>query len=271
MNTGTLRLAAVLGAIVCAGIGFAIGKFTSAPADDGPRIVEIPAPVVNAGIPDQTAKIELLAAKLAAAERRIEELSATQEVASEPAKVAESQPAPGPAVAEERRGPRESLDERLARLKEENPEEYAAEMKRHEEREKRRQEFMEERKRVETRRDDFFANVNIAYMTPEEQKELETFVGQYKELRAMFEPGSAATDQDRGRAAMLGMGLMQHAEGVRESLLKATAKEMGFNDGESSEFAKSINEIFGATSMMGPGGGMPGPGGRGGFGPGRQR
>ena len=267
MNKRSLRLVAVLVAIVCAGIGFAIGKFTSAPADDGPKIVEIPAPVVNSGIPDPTAKIDSLMAKLAAAERRIAELSAAGAVDTAAPDVAE-EPAPEPEVVEERRGPRESREERMARLKEENPEEYAAELKRQEEREQRRQAFMEQRRSAETRRDDFFASVNIAHMTPEEQKELETFVGQYKELRAMFEPGAQVSDEDRGRAMTLGMGLMQRTERVRESLLKATAKEMGFNDAESVEFTKSINEIFGATSLMGPGGGagIPGMGGRGGFG-----
>lgn len=266
MNKGTLRLVAALIAVVCAGIGFAIGKFTSAAADASPKIVEIPAPAVNSGIPDQTAKIDALMAKLAAAERRIAELAAAGAVA-DAAPEAAAEPAP---EAEADREPRrrESREERMARLKEENPEEYAEEVKRQEEREQRRQAFMEQRRGAESRRDDFFANVNIAHMTPEEQKELETFVGQYKELRAMFEPGAQVSDEDRGRAMTLGMGLMQRTERVRESLLKATAKEMGFNDAESVEFTKSINEIFGATSLMGPGGGagIPGMGGRGGFG-----
>lgn len=270
MSKGTLRLAAALVAIVCAGIGFAIGKFTSVPADTSPKIVEIPAPAVNSGIPDQIAKIDALMAKLAAAERRIAELAATGAVAAAAPEVVE-EPAP---EAEARREPRrrESREERMARLKEEDPEAYAAEVKRQEEREQRRQAFMEQRRNAESRRDDFFATVNIAHMSPEEQEELETFVGQYKELRAMFEPGAQVSDEDRGRAMMLGMGLMQRTEQVRESLLKATAKEMGFNDAESVEFSKSINEIFGATSLMGPGGGVgiPGMGGRGGFGQGRR-
>ena len=113
MSKGTLRLAAALVAIVCAGIGFAIGKFTSVPADTSPKIVEIPAPAVNSGIPDQIAKIDALMAKLAAAERRIAELAATGAVAAAAPEVVE-EPAP---EAEARREPRrrESREERMAR------------------------------------------------------------------------------------------------------------------------------------------------------------
>ena len=102
MSKGTLRLAAALVAIVCAGIGFAIGKFASVPADTSPKIVEIPAPAVNSGIPDQIAKIDALMAKLAAAERRIAELAATGAVAAAAPEVVE-EPAP---EAEARREPR---------------------------------------------------------------------------------------------------------------------------------------------------------------------
>ncbi|MGI5868025.1 MAG: hypothetical protein ACOX9C_01080 [Kiritimatiellia bacterium] len=267
MNKLSIQTVVVLIAVVCTGLGFAIGKFTSAPSSENVKIVEVPAPAVNAGIADQTAKIDMLAAKLAAAEARVEELAAAAEADAAETAVA----APEPAATEAPRR-RETREERMARLKEENPEEHAAEVKRQEEREQRRQTFMEQRRNVENRRDDFFANVNIAYMTPEEQKDLETFVREYKEIRGIFEAGANVSREDRGRAMMLGMGLMQRVEGVRESLLKATAKEMGFNDSESVEFSKSINEIFGATSLVGPGGmNMPGMGGRGGFGGGRGR
>lgn len=269
MNKGSLQTTAALVAIVCAGIGFAVGKFTSPAAPETVKIVEIPSPAVNPAIPDQTAKIDALMAKLAAAERRIAELTTADNDAETVSEVAEEA---APAIDTEQALPRrESREERLARLKTENPKEYAAELKRQEQREQRRQAFLEQRRDVEARRDDFFANVNIAYMPPEEQKELETFVSEYKELRAIFEAGGRVSDEDRARAMTLGMGLAQRVEQVRESLLKATAKEMGFNDPESVEFAKSINEIFGATSLMGPGGGMPGMNISGGLGAGRRR
>ena len=58
------------------------------------------------------------------------------------------------------------------------------------------------------------------------------------------------------QAAQLGMNVLTKTPEIRVSLLKATAKEMGFNNEESGEFATTINDIFGATSLMGPDNGI---------------
>ena len=258
---------AVVGVAVA---GYAVGRYTS-PSSGAVEVVEVSSPVVTAAEVDQTARIALLVKKLSDAEARIKALEADLDNLLAKDAPAENQTAEKPA--EERpRGERRfggMSDEEMEKLKLENPELYAERVKQREARDKRRQEFVEQRRNSEAKRDEFFANVNIAYMTPEEQQSLATFVQEYQELRNLFERRGEGVEPDRAKAMQLGMSVMQKSNDIRASLLKATAKEMGYNDDESVQFSSAINEIFGATSLMGPGGGgMPGMGG-GPRGPGR--
>lgn len=267
----TLLVVPLVGVAVA---GFAIGR-SSAPVTTTGTIIEIEAPVVNNGTGDKVAKIELLTKKLSDAETKIQELNseidkllgkdlpAIEEVAENKEPQNENW--------RSTRKPGETREQEMERLKTENPEQYAARLKAQEERQKRHQEFIEKRKNSEAERDDFFANVNIAYMSPKEQKDLATFVGEYHELRGLIDQSTTGEAPDRARLFQLGMTVMQKSTEIRATLLKATAKEMGFNESESREFSSSINEIFGATSLMGPGGSgmidmMRRGGGRGGWG-----
>ncbi len=251
----TLMVVPLVGVAVA---GFSVGRYT-APIVSSENIVEIEAPVVNNGNGDKIAKIELLTKKLSDAESKIQGLNSeidkllgkdlppVEQVASTEETKCET--------VQSTRKPGETRQEEMERLKTENPEQYAERVKAQEERQKRHQEFMEKRRNSEAQRDDFFANVNIAYLSPKEQKDLATFVGEYHELRGLIDQSGTGETPDRAKLFQLGMNVMQKSNEIRASLLKATAKEMGFNDSESTEFSKSINEIFGATSLMGPGGG----------------
>ncbi len=267
----TLMVVPLVGVAVA---GFSVGRYT-APISTLGTIVEVEAPIVNNGTGDKTAKIELLSKKLSDAELKIqalnseidkllgEDLPPLEQVASTDEKQTEN--------THGSRKPRETREQEMERLKTENPEQYAARLKAQEERQKRHQEFMEKRRNSEDQREDFFANVNIAYMSPEEQKNLATFVGEYQELRGLIDKSVAGETPDRAKLFQLGMNVMQKSTEIRTSLLKATAKEMGFSDSESVEFSSSLNEIYGATSIMGPGGSglvdmMRRGGGRGGWG-----
>ena len=267
----TLMVVPLVGVAVAS---FSIGRYT-APVSNSGTVVEIEAPIVNNGNGDKVAKIELLTKKLSDAEIKIKELN------SEIDKLLGNDlpPVQQVASAEEKqtgntrgsRKPGETREQEMERLKTENPEQYAERLKAQEERLKRHQEFMEKRRNSEDQREDFFANVNIAYMSPEEQKNLATFVGEYHELRGLIDQSTTGEAPDRARLFQLGMTVMQKSTEIRATLLKATAKEMGFNESESREFSSSINEIFGATSLMGPGGSgmidmMRRGGGRGGWG-----
>ncbi len=266
----TLMVVPLVGvAVVC----FSVGRYT-APVSTLGTIVEIEAPVVNNGTGDKIAKIELLSKRLSDAELKIQELnSEIDKLLGKDLPPLEHVASADEKQSENTRGSRKSRETReqeMERLKTENPEQYAERLKAQEERQKRHQEFMEKRKNSEDQRDDFFANVNIAYMSPEEQKELATFVGEYQELRGLLDKSVAGEAPDRAKLFQLGMTVMQKTTEIRASLLKATAKEMGYNDSESVEFSTSINEIYGATSIMGPGGSglidmMRRGGGRGGW------
>ncbi len=250
----TIMTVSVLGVAVA---GFAIGRYT-APVSEEADVIEIEALAVTHNNRDQIARNELLAKKLSDAESKIQELNAEID------KILGNDLPPVEPVAEittdenprERaeREPRESREAEMERLKTEDPEKYAERVKEQEERAKRREAFVEQRRNSEAKRDEFFANVNIAYMSPEEQKSLESFVGEYQELRSLMEQQGTGENTDRAKAWQLGMSVMGKSNTIRASLLKATAKEMGFNETESVEFSESINQIFGATSLMGPGG-----------------
>lgn len=237
-------------------VGFTIGRYT-APAQQEVEIIEIPAPTATSDREVLHAKIDLLVKQLADAKTKNAELDAEidhllGEDLSE--LTIQEETAESKTPAQQSRAPRESWQDRMERLKTENPEEYEKMMARREERTRRRQEFLEERQKSEARRESFFANVNIAYMSPEEQQELAEFVAEYQELRTLFEQRQQGERPDMRKAAELGMRVMAKTDEIRLSLLKATAKEMGFNAEESGEFATTINDVFGATSIMGPGG-----------------
>jgi len=191
--------------------------------------------------------MDLLTKQLADAEAKIAELKAQIDHL-----IGEDLPSVATTEETEPRQPREGWEARMERMKEEEPERYAKIMAQREERERQRKEFLEERKRSEEVRDNFFANVNIAYMPEAEQQALAAFVAEYQELRKLVELRMQGERPNMEQAAQLGMSVLTKTPEVRVSLLKATAKEMGFNNEESVEFATTINDIFGATSLMGP-------------------
>ena len=268
--------------IVAAAAGFAIGRFTS-PAVPELNVIDEKTVVVASPASDNSAELVDALSKLAKARDEIASLS--QQVFAEDDEAADTNET---AVAENnergnrRGGFNRMSDEEMEALKIDDPERYERLVREREEREARRAEFLDSRRRSEEQRDSFFANVNIAHMPQKEQEELASFVADYQELRSLAEGGmmgggnNDGQPPDRQRMMQLGMSVMGRANEVRASLLKASAKEMGFNNSESEKFAESINEIFGATSLMGPGGGgFPGggggPGGPGGIFGGGQR
>lgn len=226
--------------------GFTIGRY-SVPTPPEVEIIEIAAPTVTTGTSVSNAKIDLLVKQLADAETKISELNAQIDHL-----IGEDLPAVAATEEPEPRQPREGWQARMERMKTDEPERYAEMMAQREERERARKEFMDERKRNEDDRDQFFANVNIAYMPEEEQQALATFVAEYQELRKLIESRMQGEQPNMEQATQLGMNVLTKTPEIRVSLLKATAKEMGFNNEESGEFATTVNDIFGATSLMGP-------------------
>lgn len=153
-------------------------------------------------------------------------------------------PAPEPAAEEPPR--RMTRQERMEQLKRENPERYA-------EMERRRQEF-------QTRRDDFFANIDLELLTPTQQE----MHFQYTEalakqqaaidrMRALAESGEEATEEDRA-AIRESFRLVRGLQGAeRDALLSAVATSMGLQAGEETDtFINVIKEVYDFTGSMPP-------------------
>lgn len=153
-------------------------------------------------------------------------------------------PAPEPAAEEPPR--RMTRQERMEQLKRENPERYA-------EMERRRQKF-------QTRRDDFFANIDLELLTPTQQE----MHFQYTEalakqqaaidrMRALAESGEEATEEDRA-AIRESFRLVRGLQGAeRDALLSAVATSMGLQAGEETEaFVGVIKEVYDFTGSMPP-------------------
>ena len=157
-------------------------------------------------------------------------------------------PAPEPAAEEPPR--RMTRQERMEQLKRENPERYA-------EMERRRQANMEA---FQTRREDFFANLDLELLTPEQQE----MHFQYTEalaqqqaaidrMRELAESGEEPTEEDRA-AIRDSFRLVRGLQGAeRDALLSAVATSMGLQAGEETEtFVGVIKEVYDFTGMMPP-------------------
>lgn len=146
-------------------------------------------------------------------------------------------PAPEPAAEEPPR--RMTRQERMEQLKRENPERYAE---------------------MERRREDFFANLDLELLTPEQQE----MHFQYTEalakqqaaidrMRELAESGEEATEEDRA-AIRESFRLVRGLQGAeRDALLSAVATSMGLQAGEETEaFVGVIKEVYDFTGSMPP-------------------
>jgi phage terminase small subunit len=234
-----------LGFVCFAAFGYAMGRYTAPSSGAEVKVVEFTAPVVTTVVPDQSERMQALLRKLADAEKLIDELVDEPETASEQAPPAVERKEE---VVNERREPQESREAMMERLKTEDPVRFAEMQKEIQKRTEEREARRKEAEKVQARKDEFFANVNIAYMSPEEQQKLATFVAQYQQLRAMSErPREEGVEIDRDKERELRRSVYEMSGEIRTSLLKATAKEMGYSDADSTKFTEVIAEIYSST------------------------
>jgi len=159
------------------------------------------------------------------------------------------------------RSRRQSFTERMEQMRKENPEQYA-------EMQKRREEF---RQRMEQRaldRADFLAAVDVRNMDNaqrENHEKLLATVARMDELMAQM--GQSETRHDPAVRQELGetFSVLNELYGEeRRYLLEATAREVGYEGAQATEFADQVQAIIDNTSMMPPpgfghGGGRGGP------------
>ncbi len=145
-----------------------------------------------------------------------------------------------------------NMQERMERLKEENPEEY-------ERMQTRINEFQKQREEQTARRELFFKNLDVSQLSSEQRRT----ISEYQELLAVSEeiannlwqggePANFQEMMEQGRA------IREMSETVREILLRNLGNQAGVS-GET--LSSSVQEILEMTSMSG-GGRFQGRGGR---------
>lgn len=232
---------AVVLAVLLAGGGYAIGRFLTPRTYTAETVTKT---VYEAS--DAPADLGPLQAENAALKTQLDNLK------DELAKLQAAAEAPAPESAAEEPPRRMTRQERMEQLKRENPERYA-------EMERRRQD-QANMEAFQTRREDFFANLDLELLTPEQQE----MHFQYTEalaqqqaaidrMRELAESGEEPTDEDRA-AIRDSFRLVRGLQGAeRDALLSAVATSMGLQAGEETEtFVGVIKEVYDFTGMMPP-------------------
>ena len=242
MKKPSLIVVAVVVAALLAGGGYATGRLLAPHTYTAETVTK----TVYQG-DGASADLAPLQAENAALKTQLDNLRA------ELAKLQAAAEAPAPEPAAEEPPRRMTRQERMEQLKRENPERYA-------EMERRPQEFQANMEAFQTRREDFFANLDLELLTPEQQE----MHFQYTEalaqqqaaidrMRELAESGEEPTEEDRA-AIRDSFRLVRGLQGAeRDALLSAVATSMGLQPGEETEaFVGVIKEVYDFTGMMPP-------------------
>lgn len=241
MNKSLLIGFAVVVAALLAGGGYATGRLLAPRSYTAETVTKTV--YQGDGAPADLAPLQ---AENAALKTQLDNLK------DELAKLQAAAEAPAPESAAEEPPRRMTRQERMEQLKRENPERYA-------EMERRRQD-QANMEAFQTRREDFFANLDLELLTPEQQE----MHFQYTEalaqqqaaidrMRELAESGEEPTDEDRA-AIRDSFRLVRGLQGAeRDALLSAVATSMGLQAGEETEtFVGVIKEVYDFTGMMPP-------------------
>lgn len=173
-----------------------------------------------------------------------------------------AEPANPPEERREDRPRRQSFTERLEQMKTENPEQYA-------EFQKQREEERQSREQRAQARVSFLDTIGTQNMNPEQRENHEKLVAtiaKLSEYRALMEqPGFERTPEIRQELGEA-FGSLGELYGVeRRYLLEETARAVGYEGGQVTEFADQMQTIIDNTTMSGfghqRGGGRDGGGG----------
>lgn len=158
---------------------------------------------------------------------------------------------------------RESFEDRMAKMKEEDPEGYAEMIQK-------RRERQQEMKYNLAERTALFMNMDTSLMTEEELANHEALVGQMAkvwEMTDLFNDPEQSPDRETMREMYETVQevrpLMQQE---RATMFKQLGYDLGYEADDAQAFAEHVDEIIGATSLQMPGRGRGGRGGRGGGG-----
>lgn len=154
----------------------------------------------------------------------------------------------------EQRPQRESYQERMARMKEEDPEGYA-------ERIKRREEFQERMKYSLAERTATFMDLDTSKMSGEELASHEQLVERMGVVWELME--QMGNPEEMNREAMHEMFTQAREvrplmEQERATMFRLLGEDLGYTGQDSQDFAEHVDSIISATSFRMPGGGRGG-------------
>lgn len=162
---------------------------------------------------------------------------------------------------EEEKPERESWEDRMARMKEEEPEEYAEMIAKREERQQKMRYSLAERTAT-------FMDLDTSLMTEEERANHEILIEKMANvwtLTEQFQDPEAAPDREAMRELFTELNearpLMRD---TRTVMFKQLGSELGYEGQDAEDFAAHVEDIIGATTIQVPGRGGRGGGGRGG-------
>ena len=163
----------------------------------------------------------------------------------------------------EERPPRESWEDRMARMKAEEPEEYAEMIQRREERQTEMRYNLAERTAT-------FLDLDTSNMTQEELANHEALVEKMSHVWALteqFQDPQASPDREAMQELFTEMRevrpLMQEE---RTIMFKQLGTDLGYKGKDAQDFATHLTDIIDATTIQSPRGGGGSRGGRGGGG-----
>ncbi|MDZ8119835.1 hypothetical protein [Pontiella agarivorans] len=149
------------------------------------------------------------------------------------------------------RNNRQSFEERMAQMKEEDPQGYAEMIKRREERSSQMRYNLAERTAT-------FMDINTSSMTEEELANHEQLIAQMAqiwEMTELFQDPEAAPDRETMREMMeVARDTRPLLETEREVMLKQLGADLGYEGEDAEAFALYIGEIYEATTLNMPGG-----------------
>lgn len=198
----------------------------------GTSSVVAPVPVAEGRSLQPLAADEVLAlkAKIAGLEQQ---LNALQGVSVQEAAVAE----PVPAAQEQPNRPGGSFQERMERMKQENPQAYA-------EMQKRREEFRTRMKESAEKRAEFFASFNQSNMTPEHKANYDRLTELQAEFKAVSEARENGQEVDREALRTKVDEVRDVYAKERQYLLEDLGRTLGSDSGD---FAAAVSSIIGNT------------------------
>lgn len=159
------------------------------------------------------------------------------------------------ATKENQRPPRESWEDRMARMKAEDPEGYAEMIKQREERRKSMRYDLAERTAN-------FMELDTAFMTDDERGNHELLIGKMSrvwELTEQFQDPEQQPDRETMRELFTAINEARPLMDVeRNTMFRQLADDLGFEGEEAQDFSGYVEDIISATTIQPPRGMGPG-------------